>query len=436
MAIAEPMAANVPLLLQQFFQHNVKHEASALLCCAAGQGCVLAMETLLDEYHADVNAVDGDSTPLIKAVMGGSFDAVEHVLSRSELDLNHFNQGNKALWYSTAQKDPAIAQRLLLQPGIDINTPLRAKSGKLLNTFNEAAIRNNTEVVKVILARERADPNIAAENGQTPLLCASARGCVEIVRVLLGDSRVGRVRLDDRGCSALHCAAENGDAQIVDLLLADGRIDVNARDRTGSTALHLAAKAGHVGAVNHLLMSRTIDINVQNRRGCTALWNATRQGHHQVASRLLIEDDVQVNSTGTGESTDRSTSLHHAVDEGNLALVHQLLTKSTADPNVSDEDGRTPLWWAASDGDQLLVRSLLDDPRTERHRRDNRGRAPVDAAKSGNEDEIVCLLTNCDHHCPADICAMVVLIVILIPSLLLLSLASVVGRALARVCIL
>ncbi|OJJ52018.1 hypothetical protein ASPSYDRAFT_96006 [Aspergillus sydowii CBS 593.65] len=178
-------------------------------------------------------------------------------------------------------------------------------------------------------------------------------------------------------------------------------------------------------------MASTIDINARNRRGCTALWNATRQGHHQVASRLLIEDDVQVNSTGTGESTDRSTSLHHAVDEGNLALVHQLLTKSTADPNVSDEDGRTPLWWAASDGDQLLVRSLLDDPRTERHRKDNSGRAPVDAVKSGNEDEIVCLLTNCHHRCPGDIFAEVVLIVILVPILLLLSLASVVGRALA-----
>lgn len=85
------MAANVPVLLQQFFQHNVKHEASALLCCAAGDGCVSAMKTLLDEYHADVNAVDEDSTPLIKAVMGGSLAAVEHVLSRSELDLNHFS---------------------------------------------------------------------------------------------------------------------------------------------------------------------------------------------------------------------------------------------------------------------------------------------------------------------------------------------------------
>lgn len=141
---------------------------------------------------------------------------------------------------------------------------------------------------------------------------------------------------------------------------------------------------------------------------------------------------MQVNSTGTGESTDRLTSLHHAVDEGNLALVHQLLTKFTTDPNVSDEVGRTPLWWAASDGDQLLVRSLLDDPRTERHRKDNSGRAPVDAVKSGNKDEIVCLLTYCYHRCPGDIFAELVLIVILVPTLLLLSLASVVdGRLLS-----
>ncbi|KAL6229332.1 hypothetical protein BDW75DRAFT_249849 [Aspergillus navahoensis] len=159
-------------------------------------------------------------------------------------------------------------------------------------------------------------------------------------------------------------------------------------------------------------MASTIDINAKNRKGRTALWNATRQGHDQVASRLLIEEDVQVNSTGTGESTDWSTSLHHAVEEGNLALVHQLLTKPTADPNVSDEHGQTPLW------------------------RDNSGRALVDAAKSANEYEIVCLLTNGRHHCPAVIFAEVAVIVILIPILFLLSLASVVRRVLARVCFL
>ncbi|KAL3468757.1 ankyrin repeat-containing domain protein [Aspergillus californicus] len=249
MSIAEPMAADVPVLMQRFqhalYQHNVKHEGSTILCRAAGQGRVSLMETLLNICHADVNAVHEDNTPLINAVMSGSLAAVELALSRSELDLIHFNQGIKALWYSTGQKDPAVAQRLLHQPGIDINTPWRAKSGKLLTTFNEAVIRNNTEVVKVFLAHGRADPNIAAENIQTPLLCASARGRVEIVRVLLGDSRVDRVRQDDRGCSALHCAAENGDVHIVDLLLADGRIDVNARDGTGSTALHRAAKGGY-----------------------------------------------------------------------------------------------------------------------------------------------------------------------------------------------
>lgn len=64
------------------------------------------------------------------------------------------------------------------------------------------------------------------------------------------------------------------------------------------------------------------------------------------------------------------------------------------------------------------------------------GWVPVDAAKSGDEDEIVCLLTNCDHHCPADIFTEVALIVFIIPFLLLLSLESVVRLAFARVCIL
>ena len=412
LSVTDPTAATFPDLLQKFhhalYRHNVEREGSTILCRAASQGCVSLMETLPDKHHADVNAVHQGSTLLIKAVTSGSLAAVEQVLSRKELNLNHLDQGNRALWYSAAQKDPAIAQRLLRQPGIDINARLRAKSGETLTIFNEAVIRNNLEMVEVLLADERTDPNIAGENlrtRQTPLLCATDRGHVSIVQLLLEDSRVDCAYQDDRGCSALHCAAENGDVLIVDLLLADGRIDVNAQNRHGSTALHLAAKGGHAGAVNRLLMAKTIDINAQNRKGRTALWNATRQGHGRIASRLLIEEDVEVNAIGTGESTERSTSLHHAVEERNLALVHQLLTKSTADPNVPDEDGCTPLWWAAYAGDLLIVMSLLDDPRTQPHIRDNNGLTPVDIARSRNEYEAVCLLTNCRHHCPGVIFA-------------------------------
>jgi ankyrin repeat protein len=439
LSIPEPAAANLSPLQQKFqrvLQHNIQHEGSSILCWAAGQKSVSLMETLLDQYHADVNAVHGDKTPLINAVMSGFLAAVEQVLSRRELDLNYFNQGHRALWYSTAQKDSAIAQRLLRQPGMEINRPLQAKNGKILTIFNEAVIRNNTAVVKVILADERTDLNIAAESMRTPLLCATDRGHLGIVKLLLGDPRVDPVCRDARGYSALHYAAEDGDVQLVDLFLADGRIDVGARNYHESTALHLVAKAGHIGVVNRLLMASAIDCNAKNRKGRTALWNATRQGHDQVASRLLIGEDLEVNSTATGESTDRSTSLHHAVKARSLALVYQLLAKSSADPNVPDEGGRTPLWWAAAVGDLLLVMSLRDDPRTQPDIRDHNGLAPVDIARSRNDHEVVRLLTNCRHHCPAVIFAEVVMIVILIPILLLLSLASVVRRALARVCIL
>ncbi|KAJ1713278.1 hypothetical protein NYO67_4564 [Aspergillus flavus] len=421
LSVPQPGAANLSTFQQKFqraLQYNVEHKGSFILCEAAGQGCVSLMETFLDQYHADVNAVQGDKTPLIKVVMSGFLPAVEHVLSRSELDVDHVNQGNRALWYSTAQKDPAIAQRLLRQPGMDINCPLRAKkTGIILAILNQAVIRNNTEVVKVFLADERTDPNIAAENRgtmQTPLLCAADLGHLGIVKILLGDSRVDPVCRDARGWTALHYAAENGNVQTIDLLLSDGRIDVNAQNHHGSTALHLAAKAGHVGAVKRLLMASTVHISVKNEKGRTALWNATRQGHDQVASRLLLEEDVEVNCTGTSDSTDRSTSLHHAVKARNLALVHQLLAKSTTDPNVSDWYGRTPLWWAAAVGDLLLVMSLLDDRRTQPHIRDNSGTAPVDIARSRNKYDVVSLLMNGRHHYPGVIFAKAVALYLMV----------------------
>lgn len=416
MTVLEPTAANLSPLQQKFqrvLQRNVEHESS-LLCWAAGQGWVSLMKCLLDGYHADINKVHDGTTPLIEATNSGSLAAVKYILSWNELNITYFDQGDKALWDSIYHKDPAIAQQLLRQPGIDVNGLFRKQNGEIVAIFNEAVVHNNTEMVKALLADERTDPNIAAENlgtMRTPLLCASSQGYVEAVKLLLGDSRVDTAWQDRRGCSALHWAAQNGNAQMVGLLLDDGRIDVNAQTHRGSTALHLAAKAGHIGAVNRLLMTDTIDINAQNRKGRTALWYATRQGHDQVASRLLIEEDVEVNAIGTGETTERSTSLHHAVEERNLALVHQLLAKSTADPNMPDEDGRTPLWWAVDAGDQLLVISLLDDLRTQPHIRDNSGMAPVDIARSRNKYEIVCLLSDCRHYCPRGMFAEAVILV-------------------------
>lgn len=421
LSVPQPGAANLSTFQQKFqraLQYNVERKGSSILCEAAGQGCVSLMETLLDQYHADVNAVQGDKTPLINAVMSRFLPAVEHVLSRSELDVDHLNQGNRALWYSTAQKDPAIAQRLLCQPGMDINCPLRAKkTGIILAILNQAVIRDNAGVVKVFLAEERTDPNIAGENRgtmQTPLLCAANLGHLEIVKILLGDPRVDPVCRDARGWNALHYAAEDGNVQLIDLLLSDGRINVNAHNHHGSTALHLAAKAGHVGAVNRLLMASTGHINEKNKKGRTALWNATIEGYDQVASRLLLEEDVDVNCTGTSDSMDLSTSLHHAVKARNLALVHQLLAKSTTDPNVPDGYGRTPLWWAAAVGDLLLVMSLLDDRRTQPYIRDNSGTAPVDIAKSRNKYDVVSLLMNGHHHCPEVILTKAVLLYLLV----------------------
>ncbi|KAL4912579.1 ankyrin repeat-containing domain protein [Aspergillus aurantiobrunneus] len=180
MAIAEPMAANVPVLLQQFFQHNVKHEASALLCCAAGQGCVSAMETLLDEYHADANVVHEDSTPLIKAVMGGSLAAVEHVLSRSELDLNHFNQGNKAL-----------------------------------------CARGCVEIVRVLLRDSRVDRVRLDDRGCSALHCAAENGDVQIVDLLLAGGRIDVNTRDRAGSTALHLAAKAGHERLHGVMECD-----------------------------------------------------------------------------------------------------------------------------------------------------------------------------------------------------------------------
>ena len=97
-----------------------------------------------------------------------------------------------------------------------------------------------------------ADPNMADDENDTPLTCASTRGCTDLVKLLLdkgADPNVSHVTDPGNGSTALMCAVVNGHKEIVRLLLEKGA-QPNVKEGTtegytGCTPSHLAAIFGH-----------------------------------------------------------------------------------------------------------------------------------------------------------------------------------------------
>jgi ankyrin repeat protein len=116
-----------------------------------------------------------------------------------------------------------------------------------------AASQNGQTDELVLFLDKRADVNLAANNGTTPLFMASCRGYADTVSLLLENG--ADVNLAHKsGITPLYQAALLGHTEVLVLLLENGA-DVNLAKNDGSTPLILAASKGRAEMVSLLLES-------------------------------------------------------------------------------------------------------------------------------------------------------------------------------------
>ncbi|MBW1953927.1 MAG: ankyrin repeat domain-containing protein [Deltaproteobacteria bacterium] len=143
------------------------------------------------------------------------------------------------------------AVELLLDAGLDPNKP--DSQGRI--PLIEAAIKNRSAMVKILLDRN-ADPNIKPDHyGQTALMLAASLGRGEIVKTLLAHGAAPNLRDDANSQTALIMATIKGHTDIVKTLLAHGA-DRELRDHDGFTALDYARKLDHQGLIQVLEQAR------------------------------------------------------------------------------------------------------------------------------------------------------------------------------------
>lgn len=119
--------------------------------------------------------------------------------------------------------------------------------------------------------------------------------------------------------------------------------------------IHAAAIAGDVQAVRKIQKAKPHSVHAFDESGQTSLHHAVAQGHlHMIHELLSCGADIEATNH------DGDTPLHHGVSEGNVEVVRLLLDKR-ADIEAKEKFvSGTPLHHAALHGRTNMVKALLE----------------------------------------------------------------------------
>ncbi len=357
---------------------------------------------ILTAKGANVNATDNQQrTAADLAAHAGYLDRAKLLIDSGTkiADMDVFMKGARdyALWRAVADGNLKTAQTLLEQQA---NPDFRDDTGQTLLTI--AAGEEYSAARAILLLEHGASANLAATNGDTPLMVAADRYQAEIVKVLLdhganpnavdrdGNTVLMRAsaskhsweeerkplipsllakgadpaRKNSHGVTALMLMALNGNPALT--LLLEKSIDVDGRDEEGNTALLYASKffiRSWPLRNGWALLKKDANPNAANRRGETALMLASTQ-FEVAAAQILLEKGADVNA----KTTTGRTALMQAIDgpkefDNEMHIVYspkiaKLLIAAGADVNARDADGNTALTIAERRGYDKMAAAL------------------------------------------------------------------------------
>jgi len=206
----------------------------------------------------------------------------------------------------------------------------------------------------------------------------------------------------DKGNAKLFKAIEANELAKVEHLLQNQKAYLNARDSDGITPLIAAVLWGRLKIMKFLLEQKDISIDAKGPRNRTALHCAAFYGYGVLVD-LLLKSGARAEVT----DDDGVTPLHEASWGGNLSSV-RLLLAAGADPNTRDQEGNTCLHKAAFVGNYDVI-LLLVRAKAEIDAADGAGGTPLHNAIYRGHYNCVCLLlelgadtekTDSSGNCP------------------------------------
>jgi uncharacterized protein len=294
-------------------------------------------------------------------VPGGRGQGKAGIERQYQLNELVYAQGGLAPLHLAARQGYMDTVQAVLKAGADVN---QLTAGDKSSPLLIATINGHFDVAKYLLDHG-ADPNLASENGATPLY-----GALNVEWAPKSLYPQPRAYLNQKTTyldliTALLDKGANPNARLRKKVWYSGySFDLSGVDEIGATPFWRAAYASDVAAMR-LLVAHGADPNVPTMKGA---------GRPRVAD---IDRDVQDVSTkppipvggpgvpplvaaaGSGYGEGFAANSHRFAPTGMLAAVKYLLEEVGADVNATDHEGNTALHNAAARGDVEMIQYLV-----------------------------------------------------------------------------
>jgi ankyrin repeat protein len=325
----------------------------------------------LAALSSDGRNPDGRNLPKPAGRSGGTADATGARPAREKVPgvdrqfrLNELvgSQGGMTPLLYAARQGYSDVVAILLDAGVDIN---QTKRGDETSALLIATINGRFDTARLLLDRG-ADPNLAADNGATPLYAAvnvqwAPRTLYPQPRAYL-DQKIGYLdlmkRLLDHGA--------NPNARLTRKVWYSGyNFDQSGVDEIGATPFWRAAYASDIDAMK-LLIAHGADPNIPTMKPAARpqTGDAETRADKDVSGLPPIPVGGPgvpplLAAAGVGYGEGFAANAHRFAPTGMLAAVRYLVEELHADVNARDHEGNTALHHAASRGDNEMILYLV-----------------------------------------------------------------------------
>ncbi|MEJ2406268.1 MAG: ankyrin repeat domain-containing protein [Candidatus Thiodiazotropha sp.] len=221
--------------------------------------------------------------------------------------------------------------RYLLDSGADVNA-----SGKLGRTpLHLAAFNGMLELAQTLIS-QGANVNAKTVEGATPMHSAAIaiKNNVQVLQLLLANGADVNGGRDSEVGTPLVLSARYGDVEVAEILISNGA-DINAKNASGESALHISSQFGRLALANFLLRNNC-DVNALDGDSNSSLHIAAMNGRRMIAEELVYHG---ANMLGENNFGDTPLDCARAHSKDSVVALLETFVKPKNEEQVVDEPG-------------------------------------------------------------------------------------------------